>query len=44
MEVLAEVMGHTVFGRIFMTRLHPAIAIVDAPKIHRNAFTDVAEH
>ena len=44
MEVLAEIMRHTVPGRIFVRRLHPAVAVVDAPELYRNAFAEMAEH
>ena len=44
MEVVAEVVRHFVLGWIFVRRLHPTVAIVDAPKIDGNALADMAEH
>src|SRR5689334_19548621 len=44
MEMLAEIVCHALLGRVFMRRLHPAIAIVDAPEIDGDAFADVTEY
>src|SRR5262249_48234570 len=44
MKLLAKVMRDAVLRWIFVLRLHPAVAIVNTPKIDGNAFADVAEH
>ena len=44
MEVLAEVMADAVLGGVFVRRLHPAVAAVDAPEVDRNALAEMAEH
>ena len=44
MKVLAEIMTDAVLGGVFVRRLHPAVAAVDAPELHRDALAEMAEH
>src|SRR5262245_14476617 len=43
-KVLAKVMRHTVLGGILVRSLHPTVAVVDAPKVDGNAFTDMTKY
>src|SRR2546429_9118098 len=42
-EIIADVIGDGFFRRVFVRRLHPVVAVVDAPEIGRDALAEVAE-
>src|ERR1041385_3703126 len=42
-EVFAEIVAHPFLGRVGMARLHPVVAMIDAPEVGRDAFTEMTE-